>query len=186
MDIFLHKNYFQKSRVFLYSSLGFKRGHKFVPVETFTRWKNYFEFEDCKLCLLFKDSNDPLFKNYEEKMLLKHIQFYDSKTVENNQVVFIYDFSICANDWKWFMHSRYSYFSEEHKKKILNFYGKDSPNFPYVESFLYPDKYYRLYSDLLCIEEYHLRTIKELCTKIDKEKETLEAIPTFNRIDSKF
>lgn len=186
MDIFLHKDYFQKSRVFLYSSLGFKRGIRHVPEETYVKWKNYFDFEEHKLCLLYKDDKSSLFKEYEEKILIKHPQFYDCKNVENNRVVFIYDFSPYADDWKWFMHSKFSYFSEQHKKKILNFYGKDTPNYPYVESFLYPSKYYRLFADLLCIEQYHLETVKELCTKINKERETLEAVVTFNAINSKF
>jgi hypothetical protein len=174
MEIFLYKDYFQKSRVFLYSSLGFKRGGKIVPIDTFTQWEGYFTMDDYKLCLLYKLQKTEEFKNFEDKQLLKHEQFYDVWDLKDGTGVYVYDFSAYPKDWEWFCKSRFSFFSEGHKKKILNYYGKDSPNFPYVESFLYPDKYYRLYSELLCVDECSLRLVKELCTVINKDKETLK------------
>ena len=56
---------------------------------------------------------------------------------------------------------------------IRNYIGLNSPNLPYVDSFLYPERHFKLYSELLAIEESKLKKVGELCSRPDLEKETL-------------
>jgi hypothetical protein len=41
----LYKDYFQKSRVFLYPALEIKRGGSVTPVETYISWKNNYNLD---------------------------------------------------------------------------------------------------------------------------------------------
>ena len=87
--------------------------------------------------------------------------------------MYVFDFDGLADDWERFLEGRYSQISAIHKKKIRNFYGIYSQNFPYVDSFLSPDKYYKVYSELLDVDIELLKKVGELCSKPDLENETL-------------
>ena len=80
-----------------------------------------------------------------------------------------------AEDYDNVVAGTYSKLSKSHKNKIERFYGRWNSDFAYVESFLYPDKYYEVYSALLNVEDSVLRTSGELCSHIDAVKETLTA-----------
>jgi len=47
----------------------------------------------------------------------------------------------------------------------------------YVDSYLFPERYFEIYSDLLGTTEKQLRAVGELCTPPDLNKETLIAEP---------
>ncbi|MBK7819408.1 MAG: hypothetical protein IPJ60_19105 [Sphingobacteriaceae bacterium] len=44
-----------------------------------------------------------------------------------------------------------------------------------MESFLYPEKYYKMYSEVINVKEHLLKEVVELCDKPDFEQETLIA-----------
>ena len=48
----IYTKYFQKSKVFLYPLLGFKRGIKVVPSETYLAWDPFYIPEDIKYILI--------------------------------------------------------------------------------------------------------------------------------------
>ena len=61
----------------------------------------------------------------------------------------------------------------ELKHSILNYFAKSSGNYVYIESYLFPDKYFNRYAELLGVTEEFLKSVGELCSKPDLEKEML-------------
>ena len=167
----LYQDYFQKSRVFLYPALDIKRGGSVTPIETYMHWKNYYGFEDCKLICLYYLRNDEDFKQFEKLKLLGNKLFHDFKQVEESKGVYVFDLNSIKADFKSILIGKYSKISNEHKVKIKNFIGINSPHSPYVESFLHPEKYFKLYAEMMNVEENLLREVGELCTPPDHEKE---------------
>jgi len=52
----------------------------------------------------------------------------------------------------------------------------NSGNYVYVDSYLFPEKYFQLYADLLDTSEELLRSVGELCSPPDLDKENLVAV----------
>jgi hypothetical protein len=171
----LYKNYFQKSRVFLYPILEIKRGASVTPIETYVSWTDHYSKNDMKLICLYHLRNDADFLYFEKERLYKNRYFHDFKEMEDNKGVYVFDFSEHGTDWKKIIDGKYSEISNGYKKKIEAFYGKRNNNYAYIESFLYPDKYYSMYAEMMQVKESLLREVKELCSKLDIEQETLTA-----------
>lgn len=169
----LHTDYFQKSRVFLYPALGIKRGVSVTPIETYVSLEGYCKKEDAKLCCLYHLRKDEDFRQFEKIKLYGNPLFHDFKVVDETRGIYVFDFSKHKADWNHFLNGKYSKMSAEHKKKIKEFIGRNSPNLPYIESFLYPEKYYKLYSEMMGVKESLLRQVGELCSVPDLVMEDL-------------
>lgn len=170
----IYDRYFQKSKVFLYPLLGIKRGSKVIPSETYLAWNDTIKAEDMKLvCLYHPISKQYDFKNYENKILLKHNRLHDVKIIDLQNKLFVFDFSDLKDDWSHFINGNYSKISNETKAKILNFFEKESGNYVYMKSYLMPDKYFEDYAECLGVDADVLKSVGELCSKPDLEKETL-------------
>ena len=65
---------------------------------------------------------------------------------------------------------------EKSKEKILKYFDKNSGNYVYMNSYLYPEKYFTMYAEILQVSEKILRGVGELCDKPNIEKETLDLI----------
>jgi hypothetical protein len=61
------------------------------------------------------------------------------------------------------------------KRKIRDHFNKNSSTHVYVDSYMFPEKYFSLYANLLGVNEELLREVGELCSKPDLEKENLMA-----------
>jgi len=170
----LYKDYFQKSRVFLYPALDIKRGVSVTPIETYVAWEGYYTQDDCKLICLYHLRNDEDFKTFERVKLLGNKRFHDFKQVDDNKGVYVFDFSDLKKDWNAFLTGKYSQFSTEHKRNIKTYIGKNNPNLPYVESFLYPETYFKLYAEMMNVNEKLLRKVGELCSIPDIKNEILD------------
>jgi len=169
----LYTDYFQKSRIFLYPFLEIRRGASVTPIETYISWNEQYSPKDMKLMCLYHLRDDMEFLKFEKERLLNNKYFFDFKQVEDNKGVYIFDFSPHEKDWNKILLGKYSELSYAYKKKIENFYGKRDSNYAYIESFLYPEKYYSMYAEIINVSEAVLREVKELCSKLDIEKETL-------------
>lgn len=169
----LFKEYYQKSRIFLYPILEIKRGSSVTPIETYIAWDEHYSSKDMKLICLYHLRDDPEFRIFERDRLLKNKYFFDFKEVEGNKGVYVFDFSSHKKDWDKLMLSKYSQFSYPYKRKIEIFYGRRDSNFAYIESFIYPEKYYAMYADIMNVDESILREVGQLCSKVDFKKETL-------------
>jgi hypothetical protein len=51
-------------------------------------------------------------------------------------------------------------------------YGVHTPEWVYIESFIFPEKYFAVYANILNIDEDLLRAVGELCEGYNREKET--------------
>lgn len=171
----LYKDYFQKSRIFIYPILEIRRGASVTPIETYISWDEQYSSKDMKLVCVYHLRDDIEFLKFEKEKLLNNKHFFDFKQIEGNKGVYVFDFSEYAKDWNKLMLGKYSELSYQYKKKIENFYGKRDSNYAYVESFLYPEKYYSMYAEMLKVKEALLREVKELCSELDFDKEKLTA-----------
>lgn len=169
----LYRDYFQKSRIFLYPALEIKRGVSVTPIETYVSWKDHYSPKEAKLCCLYDLRGDVEFSTFERSKLLGNKLFHDFKQVEGNKGVYVFDFTSQQEDWNNFLLGKYSKFSIEYKKKIKNYIGITSANMPYVDSFLNPEAYFNLYADMMDVDEKVLRDVGELCSLPNLELETL-------------
>ena len=171
----IYKNYFQKSKMFLYPLLDLKRGAPAVPDETYLSWENCYSSEDMKFICKYKNRRDAEFLNYEKSVLLNHQRLIDrKKTVD--YIVYVFDFADIKSDWMNFINGFYSKLSKKSKEKILNYFDKYSGNYVYMNSYLYPNKYFHMYAEILQVDVKILKDVGELCDKPNMQKETLDLI----------
>jgi len=169
----LYRDYFQKSRVFLYPALEIKRGVSVTPVQTYVSWKGLYKPEDMKLICLYDIRDDDDFMRFERTKLVGNRLFHDFIEVDEHQGVYVFDYSCYRDDWECFLTGKYSKMTAVYKRKIKEFYGAYSSNFEYVDSFLEPHKYFKIYSRLLDVDLGLLKEVGELCSKPDMSSESL-------------
>ena len=167
----IYTKYFQKSKVFLYPLLGFKRGIKVVPSETYIAWDPYYIPEDMKLVCLYHPNNSNEYEKYEKEILLKHTRLSDIKEINKHNKLFIFDFSDLEDNWHHIINGNYSKIKNSIKGDICSFFDNTSANFAYMKSYLYPNKYFNDYAECLDVDVEMLKVVGELCNKPDLEKE---------------
>lgn len=181
----LYAKYFQKSRSFLYPLTGLSRKMPYPPRQTYVAWKDVYRPEDNKLIVVFDIGLEtPAWKTFLEKRVYNSPLFFDTcqseeeiinkngEVIKRQLQVVVYDFSFYSSDMDLFREGKYSKLSMEFKQKIREFYGYNSPEWAYMESFVFPDKHFRRYADILNVDEELLREVGELCEKVDFNKET--------------
>lgn len=159
----------------MYPLLDIKRGVSVIPIETYISWSGVYSIKDRKFMCTYSLRNDVEFKHFEKTKLLGNKFFYDFKLLGNNEAVYIFDMNSVKNDWDAIMNAKYSRLSEVHKKRILDFVGKTHSHYKRIESFIYPEKYFGLYSELMGVKQTLLEEVGELCSPMDFDKETLVA-----------
>lgn len=169
----LYTKYFQKSRSFLYPALGIKRSAHHTPSGTYISLDGVVGPEDMKLIVTFREDTSEGFKAFEQQMLLSNPLFSSILHVQDYNV-YLFDYESYKNDWFNFILGKYSKLSNPLKKAIRLYYGENSSEFKYIESYLHPDKYFEVYAKLLNIEPGVLKQVGELCDPCDIEKETLK------------
>jgi len=171
----LYKNYFQKSKVLLYPLLGLKRGSAAIPEQTYISWEGYIRPEDMKLITIYPNRTDVVYLNFEANTLLKHNRLVDIVELNSAQKLLTFDFSDLSDDWNKFINGQYSKMNTTIKRKIRDHFDKNTGTYVYIDSYLFPEKYFSLYADLLGAPEDLLVQVGELCSKPDLEKENLIA-----------
>jgi len=171
----VYSKYFQKSRSFLYPILGFKKVTLYLPQQIYLSWEGVFTIEDKMLILTYKKSNDLNWEKYLVETLMANQMFNDYHETEDPNIIAIsFDLKVIAEDYDKVLQGKYSELSKLLKKKIRDFYAYNSPEWAYMESFLFPQDYYAMYSKLLNVEEEHILYTGQLCDLPDLEKETLK------------
>ncbi len=168
----LYKKYFQKSKIFLYPLLDIQRG-SIVPIETYISWNSSYNSEDMKLICVYNIKDAKNFESFEKHVLLKHTRLCDYVRIDTDHTVFTFDFSDLEHDWNMFIDGKYSLMNNEIKRKILNYFDKNSGNYAYIESYLFPKKYVKKYAELLDVSVHLLMSVGELCDKPDLDRENL-------------
>jgi hypothetical protein len=168
----LYKKYFQKSKIFIYPLLDIKRGTQIVPSETYVAWNNSYNPEDKKLICVY-DTDQFGYTDFEKDVLLKHTRLCEYNKVNSKQSVCVFDFSDLGVDWTHLITGSYSKISEKIKRKIVNFFDKNSGNYIYVTSYMFPESFYKRYAEILDVSVTLLEEVGELCDKPNLEKERL-------------
>lgn len=169
----LYRKYFQKSKIFLYPLLEIKRGVSTIPEETYLGWGTSYSPEDMKLVCVYKTRHDLEYEQFEKNILLKHTRLCDYVIVDDETTVFTFDFSDLKDDWFHFINGRYSKMNLDRRRKILAYFARNSGNYVYIESYLFPDNHFKKYAELLDVSVDMLKSVGELCSKPDMEKEIL-------------
>jgi hypothetical protein len=161
----LYKEYIQKSRIFLYPLLNIPRGVSVTPIQTYMEWEGVYTIDDCKLIALYHLRDDHEFKKFEEVKLLNNKRFDEFFELDDKQGAYIFDFKDQNFNYKRIVDGEYSQLSARYKHKILDFFKNHRAHHAYIESYLYPDKYFTMYSDLLNVNTKILKQVGELCSK---------------------
>lgn len=169
----LRKEYFQKSRIFLYPMLEIKKGSTILPEQTYLAWEELINPEDRKLICLYSMENTDMFKTFERSKLFGNRKFDNFMQSKNDKGIYIFTLDDIKEDFDLFIQGKYSLTSDVFKNKILNYYGQNSTSYEIVMSYLYPEKYFETYSKLLNVDVNLLKSVGELCAPINFEKETL-------------
>ena len=177
----IYTDYFQKSKVFLYPLLGIKKGIRFVPIETYLSWEGLFGIDKNKFFCLYRvpegDEEYKMFEVFKQLHLKTNEHFEDWFPLKKHSwgddqlLLCQFDFDIYKKDLKRFKKGKYSQFSEYIKKRILDFFGDVGTITEYVESYLYPEYFYDIYSELLNVPVNVFKEVGELCDKPNLHKE---------------
>lgn len=168
----LYRKYFQKSKIFLYPLLDIKRGTKIVPSETYLGWNESYTPEDMKLICVYNTTNSD-YEQFEKTVLLKHTRISDYIKVNDKKCIIIFDFSDLKEDWFHFVNGKYSQININLKRKIIGFFDESTGNYVYVYSYLFPEKFFVRYAEILDVPVDLLKSVGELCDKPDLNKEKL-------------
>jgi hypothetical protein len=177
----LYKDYFQKSRVFLYPALKIQRGSSITPIETYIAWEGQYTLDDKKLICLYYLRKDPEFRHFEKTKLLDNPLFDNFMLIDKHTAVYVFSFEKFEEDWDNFLKGKYSKLSKPLKSSICDFFRKSTNNYAYIESFIYPERFFDMYARILYAPEDHnkgireLKIVGELCSLPDLSKEILTA-----------
>jgi hypothetical protein len=169
----IYSKYFQKSKSFLYPLLGIKKSLGKSPVGTYISIEGIIDADDMKLICSFKKDFTLSFIDFEQQMLITN-PLYEKVIEIDDYKLYIFDLSIYKHDWFNFLLGKYSKLSTVVKKAIKAYYGESSAEYQYMESYLYPEKYFKDYAKILDVDIEDLKQIGELCDPWDSEKETLK------------
>ena len=169
----LYSKYFQKSRSFLYPVLGIKKGSHYSPSDTYISMEGLIDPVDMKLICRFKDDGSTGFQNFRTNMLLGNPLFHQVISVQDDDF-YIFTFENFDEDWMNFLTGSYSKLTNVVKRAIKMYYGENSPEYDYIDSYLYPEKYFDVYAKLLDVNIQVLKETGELCSPYDPEKEVLK------------
>jgi hypothetical protein len=168
----IYSKYFQKSRSFLYPILGIKKTSYAAPNGTYIAIQGLIDADDVKLICTFKEDNSESFKKFEEQMLITN-PLFDRILEVDGYKLYIFDLKVYESDWFNFLLGKYSKLSSTMKRAIKLYYGENSAEYKYMDSYLHPEKYFDDYAKILDVDVKELKKIGELCDPCDLDKETL-------------
>ncbi len=171
----IYKKYFQKSKIFMYPLLGIERGNV-VPEEVYSSMSDKYTHQDRKLVLVYDPKIDLKYDKFKEERLLNHKLLHKRYEDQNGNEIFIFDMSSFASDWDLFINGKYSQMSLKVRTQIINFFEKNSGNYIYVHSFLFPENWFKRYAEILDVSEDLLKEVGELCDITNLEKEQLNLV----------
>ncbi len=182
--ISLYKDYYQKSTLFLYPALKIRKGSSVTPVKTYLAWNDTYTTEDKKLVCVYYLRDDNEFTVFERDHLLGNKLFERFMPLEDDKGAYVFDMSSLGDTYDNIVNGKYSKIHPQFKVSIMAFFSSNRGHTAYIESYLYPNKFFNLYSKLLCYEEKDepamldlLISVGELCSPPAMEKETITIKP---------
>ena len=170
----VYKRYFQKSKSFLLPILGLKKDFKYAPIQSYMQWAGIYKLSDCNLILTYEKSDEPSWNKYLLNTIMANRMFNEYYDIDDETIAVSFDLYSISEDYQYVIDGKYSKLSKQTKSKIREYYGYNSPEWAYMESFLFPERYIPTYSKILDVEEEHIRFTGELCDLPDLDKETLK------------
>lgn len=169
----LYREYFQKSKVFLYPLLGIKKGVRFVPIQTYISWNDIYPKDKNKLLCFYtiEEKWTKEFEMFAELFLSTNALFEEQHKIDDLNFLYIFNLDTFKRDINKFKKGKYSKFTKRTKEIIMKFFGETGAISEYIESYLYPEFYYEDYSEILGVTVEDLMKVGELCSLPDLEKE---------------
>jgi len=180
----LYKKYFQKSYNFLFPLLEIKRHKLFKPKQTYISWKDLYNVEDRKLICVYKRSLNDEWIEYEKKYLINHKMLEYCYPLDDENIVYVFDLNIYKEDFDNFLRGKYSKFSNTAKQLMTNYFGINTPEWIFIESYIFPENYFSKYAEILGVDVEDLISIGELCDIYNSELETCQLEVQVNLIKS--
>ena len=168
----LNKKYFQKSTFFLYPLLKIPK--TIIPIGTYLEWDGRFNIDENIFICRFKKFKTQAEQKVEINSLIKHPLYLDYYELEDDTIAYVFTFETFKDVVNLFLKGKYSKFSEATKNKIISFYRPETHTRSIMKSYLYPEFFYEIYSDLLNVNIALLEEVSELIDKPDNDKETLK------------
>lgn len=175
--------YTQKSKLFLYPMLNIKRGQNVSLIETYLGLENKIKVLDNKLVALHYCREDFEFKMFETRHLTGNPLFASFQLVGDDKIAYIFNFDKSddlKHDFQCVVNGQYSKMTTAAKKIIIDFYNNNETDQMYIASFLNPEHYMEIYSDLLTVKgdgkpeiKKLLEEVGQLCSIPDLQKEIL-------------
>lgn len=167
----IYRKYFQKSYNFLYPLLGLKKHKTHKPSQTYVEWEGVCDIASRKLICVFKRHDTSEWKQFERDYLITHSMLDYCVPIDENTIVYVFNMNVKQDDFDAFCNGKYSQFSADSKKMLSNYYGIHTPEWVFMESYVYPEKYFTKYAAILMIDVDILKKVGELCEKYDQTKE---------------
>ena len=168
----LYGKYFQKSLSFLFPLLGIKKSAKYTPEGTYLCLPGLVQPEDMVLVVVYAKEDSIDYKTFEHAFLLNN-SLYKNRYETAEKCIYLFDLTIYQHDWFNFLMGKYSKLSSQVKRSIRLYYGETSVQYEYMESYLFPEKYFDKYAELLNMDVKILKKLGELCDPCDIDKEML-------------
>lgn len=168
----LYVHYFQKSSVFLYPLLGAVYCEETKPKTTLLVYNDRIRLEEPNLAVIFQKTQSTSWKAFERAIIDDPRHLISKTDLPNNGLLCLFDLRAFKEDYTRFLHGSYSKFSDKAKKAILRYYEANKSVNAYVASFLYPERYTKIYAELLDVSPNLLKEVGELCDKYNLRKET--------------
>lgn len=172
----LYAKYFQKSKTFLYPLLSIPKNNPFPPLGVYVSWKDVCNPEDQKLIVVFKREETPAYRDFLLSYVSNHPLFVEERSTKDGQDIFIFNLADFSTDHKHFLAGKYSSFTGKTKKLIRNYFGETSAEYKYIDSYLYPERYFDIYTQLLGTEPGLVESVGELCDKYNPVEEELKIL----------
>ncbi len=112
-----------------------------------------------------------LYQELKNTKLANHRLLLEIIPTMEDQEIYVFDFSSYASDWDHLIAGRYSKMSLKTKQTVLDYFERYSGNYIYMHSFLFPNKWFKRYAEILDVSEELLIEVGELCDKPDWKKE---------------
>jgi hypothetical protein len=137
-------------------------------------WEDKYCFTDSKLLCQYHLRDDPDFKLFEDVKLKGNPFFHNFYELDDGTGLYVFDLSSLNEDFWKITTGKYSTVSETTKNKILEFFKGHTTHSVYIESYLEPEKFYGMYSEILNVKLKYFKECGELCNKPELELETLK------------
>lgn len=176
----IYRKYFQKSYTFLYPLLGFHKSKHPKPYQTYLVWPGRFGADERKLVCVYERNDTEEWRDFERDILITHKSLDHCEPIDDELIAYVFDFNPMKDDFDAFLAGKYSRMTADAKKKLTDYYGVHTPEWVYIESFLFPEKYFSQYAKILDVDEDLIRQVGELCEGYDREREVYQETITNN------